>query len=583
MTEYEPYGARHFLRDSDAEGISELRRQPIPLRDGSAGRRRAIAADTDRIDPAALAFYRTLVVRRSPDAEPPAGRVRARLAAASYYEVWQRARSDGPAPRPARRSATPSTPYGVPRCDDVLDARGAGRPGRRRWRAPAGRAALGRRRIRRRGRRRDAVRADPREAPGRSPPTSRSPRPATTSLARGLGAPRGRARGRRRRGRVRSAASSTTSAATSASASAAARRRASTGSRFASTAPTCIRAAAAAPRAIGPLVADHAARRRRAPVERRSRRRAAPVRAAPGTGSRSSHERVVRGHGAGDRGLRSRVCGRHWCSPTRSVVVLALPDIYRELDVSVTAVTWVLVAFNLVLALAAVPAATLARRRRRGADRGRRAGAVRRSRASSAASPTRSSCCSPPAACRRSAGAAAVCAALELLPAVVGSERRAASRLGRGRRARRGARARRRRPAHRAGLVAVDLPRPGADRRSRARSSLGRRSSGARPRRAARPSAGRRRPHLAANAALALVSAALAAALFLVVLLLIEGWRLTPIAAAAAVTVMPISALAAAPLAAPGRRRRRAGRGGRDPDRGRARRARPAARTHRSR
>ena len=58
------------------------------------------------------------------------------------------------------------------------------------------------------------------------------------------------------------------------------------------------------------------------------------------------------------------------------------------------------------------------------------------------------------------------------------------------------------------------------------------------------------RPHLAANAALALVSAALAAALFLIVLLLIEGWRLSPIAAAAAVTVMPICALAAAPLAA---------------------------------
>jgi hypothetical protein len=33
------------------------------------------------------------------------------------------------------------------------------------------------------------------------------------------------------------------------------------------------------------------------------------------------------------------------------------------------------------------------------------------------------------------------------------------------------------------------------------------------------------------------------------VLLLIEGWRLSPIAAAAAVTVMPISAIAAAPLA----------------------------------
>src|SRR5690349_13584556 len=45
-----------------------------------------------------------------------------------------------------------------------------------------------------------------------------------------------------------------------------------------------------------------------------------------------------------------------------SVVVLALPEIYRDFDVSVTGVTWVLVAFNLVLALAAVPAALTARR-----------------------------------------------------------------------------------------------------------------------------------------------------------------------------------------------------------------------------
>ena len=40
-----------------------------------------------------------------------------------------------------------------------------------------------------------------------------------------------------------------------------------------------------------------------------------------------------------------------------SIVVLALPDIYRELDVSVSAVVWVLISFNLTLALAAVPAA----------------------------------------------------------------------------------------------------------------------------------------------------------------------------------------------------------------------------------
>ena len=51
------------------------------------------------------------------------------------------------------------------------------------------------------------------------------------------------------------------------------------------------------------------------------------------------------------------------------------------------------------------------------------------------------------------------------------------------------------------------------------------------------------RPHLPANIALALVSAAIAATLFLIVLLLIEGWLLTPIEAAAVVTVLPVAAL----------------------------------------
>jgi len=51
------------------------------------------------------------------------------------------------------------------------------------------------------------------------------------------------------------------------------------------------------------------------------------------------------------------------------------------------------------------------------------------------------------------------------------------------------------------------------------------------------------RPHLWANLALAMVSAAIAAALFLLVLLLIEGWRLSPIEAALVVSVMPLAAI----------------------------------------
>ena len=46
-----------------------------------------------------------------------------------------------------------------------------------------------------------------------------------------------------------------------------------------------------------------------------------------------------------------------------SVVTLALPDVLRRFDVSITTVAWVLTAYNIVLAAAAVPAAHLARRR----------------------------------------------------------------------------------------------------------------------------------------------------------------------------------------------------------------------------
>ena len=96
MTEYSPYGARHFLREADPESISELRRRPIPLRNGHQvpkGR----AADTDRIDPAALAVYRTLVVRRSPAASRPPAQYRL-IWRGDYYEAWQRPADAPPAP-----------------------------------------------------------------------------------------------------------------------------------------------------------------------------------------------------------------------------------------------------------------------------------------------------------------------------------------------------------------------------------------------------------------------------------------------------------------------------------------------------
>jgi hypothetical protein len=89
VTEYSPYAARHFLRDADPESISELRRRPIELRDGTEVPKGGWA-DTDRIDPAALAVYRTLVVRRSPVASRPPGQYQL-IRRGEYYDAWQRA------------------------------------------------------------------------------------------------------------------------------------------------------------------------------------------------------------------------------------------------------------------------------------------------------------------------------------------------------------------------------------------------------------------------------------------------------------------------------------------------------------
>ena len=64
-------------------------------------------------------------------------------------------------------------------------------------------------------------------------------------------------------------------------------------------------------------------------------------------------------------------------------------------------------------------------------------------------------------------------------------------------------------------------------------------------------SPGRDRPAIAPNVALALLSAALTAALFLLVLLLVDGWRRSPAVAALTVSVVPIAAFAARPLTRP--------------------------------
>jgi hypothetical protein len=116
MTEYSPYGARHFLRAGDAESVSELRRREIPRRSGEPVPK-GDSADTDELDPAALAIYRTLVLRRSPASSRPPSAYDLVLRG-HFYDVWQR--PPGAAP-PSRRLALGSRhdPSAVPSCGAV--------------------------------------------------------------------------------------------------------------------------------------------------------------------------------------------------------------------------------------------------------------------------------------------------------------------------------------------------------------------------------------------------------------------------------------------------------------------------------
>jgi len=225
-----------------------------------------------------------------------------------------------------------------------------------------------------------------------------------------------------------------------------------------------------------------------------------------------------------------------------SIVVLALPDIYRELDTSVAGVTWVLVSFNLVMALAAVPAAHLARRI--GPGRGAAIGlAVFAGAGIACGLATELSTLIAARCVQALGGAIAVTAVLELLPATVGSERRAVAVW-----AAAGATGAALGPA--VGGVLTELVSWQSIFLIQAPIAIG---AGVPVLAVARHEAATGvvaaelrntgRPHLLANLALAMTSAAIAAALFLLVLLLIEGWRLSPIGAAIVVSAMPLAAL----------------------------------------
>jgi hypothetical protein len=88
MTDYEPYGVRHFLRRLDPEGASELRRRVIPLRNGKPLDKLQVA-DIDQFMLQGLLVYRTIVLRKSPVESRPPSPYRL-VQSGRYYDVWQR-------------------------------------------------------------------------------------------------------------------------------------------------------------------------------------------------------------------------------------------------------------------------------------------------------------------------------------------------------------------------------------------------------------------------------------------------------------------------------------------------------------
>jgi len=216
-----------------------------------------------------------------------------------------------------------------------------------------------------------------------------------------------------------------------------------------------------------------------------------------------------------------------------SVVTLALPDILRQFDVEIPTVAWVLTSYNLWLALAAVPAAYAARRRPVPAFT---AGTLVFAAASLACALAPSFGVLVGARCVQAVGGALlVCAALDLLGEIEGDDVRAV------------------RTWATAGILGAAL---GPALGGILTETLGWESIflvqaplalvtlvavvSLRVRPLVQPAG---RPNIPANLALLLLSGALTAALFLLVLLLVDGWRMDPAVAGVVVTVMPVAAI----------------------------------------
>jgi MFS family permease len=223
-----------------------------------------------------------------------------------------------------------------------------------------------------------------------------------------------------------------------------------------------------------------------------------------------------------------------------AIVTLALPEILRRLGGTVPQVAWVLIAFNLVLALVVVPAAWICAHRDPAPLCA--AGIAVFAGASAACALAGSMPVLIAARCVQALGGAfALVGSLELLVAATDERRGVARWIA-------------------AGVIGTALGPVAGGLLTEAISwqaifvvqvpvavlavpaALTARSTAARR-------AETDRPAVAPNVALLLLSAALTAALFLLVLLLVEGWGRSPAIAALAVSVVPVAAFAARPLA----------------------------------
>ena len=118
MTDYQVYGARHFLRRLDPEGASELRRRLVPLANGQILQKGA-SADIDQLRLDGVLVYRTLVLRRGPAGSRPPSLYR-RVWHGRWYDVWQRPAHGGRAILEHLALGDAGQAGAVPPCNEVL-------------------------------------------------------------------------------------------------------------------------------------------------------------------------------------------------------------------------------------------------------------------------------------------------------------------------------------------------------------------------------------------------------------------------------------------------------------------------------